>query len=65
MDPQSGLDHYVWWAGTSPGGNDILSERKVHLTMTAMAFNMSSELPVGKRIYVTVRAYNKAGKSAI
>ncbi|XP_055997828.1 uncharacterized protein LOC125647098 [Ostrea edulis] len=61
VDPQSGLDHYVWWAGTSPGGNDILSERKVHLTMTAMSFNMSSELPVGKRIYVTVRAYNKAG----
>nr|XP_034314147.1 uncharacterized protein LOC105348718 isoform X1 [Crassostrea gigas] len=61
VDPQSGLDHYVWWAGTTVGGDDILSPQKLHLTTTAAVFNLSPELPVGKRVYVTVRAYNKVG----
>ncbi|XP_061181031.1 uncharacterized protein LOC133189645 [Saccostrea echinata] len=61
VDPQSGLDHYVWWAGTTPGGNDILPEKDVHLATTGVVFNLSPELPIGKRVYVTVRAYNKAG----
>jgi hypothetical protein len=65
VDPQSGLDYYTWWAGTTSGGNDILSERRVHLTTTAVVVNGSLELPVGKRIFVTVRAYNKAGKFVV
>ncbi|XP_061176007.1 uncharacterized protein LOC133184958 [Saccostrea echinata] len=60
-DPQSGISHYVWWAGTTPGGNDILKEKEVHLVEEATAYNFSQELPLSKRIYVTVRAYNKAG----
>nr|XP_034332757.1 uncharacterized protein LOC105327902 isoform X2 [Crassostrea gigas] len=60
-DPQSGISHYVWWAGTTPGGKDILQEKSVHLVETATAYNFSQGLPESKRIYVTVRAYNKAG----
>ncbi|XP_056015772.1 uncharacterized protein LOC125675332 [Ostrea edulis] len=60
-DPQSGISHYVWWAGTTPGGKEILPEETVHLFEEASAYNFSQELPVSKRIYVTVRAYNKAG----
>ncbi|XP_052707847.1 uncharacterized protein LOC128183063 isoform X2 [Crassostrea angulata] len=60
-DPQSGISHYIWWAGTTPGGNDILQEKEVHLVETATAYNFSQQLPESKRIYVTVRAYNKAG----
>ncbi|XP_078334035.1 uncharacterized protein LOC111124258 [Crassostrea virginica] len=61
VDPQSGLDHYVWWAGTTVGGDEIFTPRKLHLTTTAAMFDLSPKLPVGKRVYVTVRAYNKAG----
>ncbi|XP_062576068.1 uncharacterized protein LOC134237945 [Saccostrea cucullata] len=60
-DPQSGISHYVWWVGTTPGGNDILPAKEVYLVEEATAYNFSQEIPLSKRIYVTVRAYNKAG----
>ncbi|XP_078322971.1 uncharacterized protein LOC111122905 [Crassostrea virginica] len=60
-DPQSGLAYYVWWAGTSPGGKEIMSERKIHVTETATALNLTPVMPVGQRIYITVRAVNRAG----
>ncbi|XP_061193435.1 uncharacterized protein LOC133201664 [Saccostrea echinata] len=63
-DPQSGLSHYVWWAGTTPGGKEILLEREVHLTQIATAYNITPHLRTGPRVYVTVRAYNKAGQFA-
>ncbi|XP_062587091.1 uncharacterized protein LOC134248703, partial [Saccostrea cucullata] len=59
-DPQSGISHYVWWAGTTPGGNDILPAKEVHLVEESTVYNFSQELPLSKRIFVTVRAYNKA-----
>nr|XP_034301655.1 uncharacterized protein LOC105322112 [Crassostrea gigas] len=61
VDPQSGLDRYVWWAGTTKGGSEVLAPREIHLTEVATAVNFTSELPLNKRIYITVRAYNKAG----
>jgi hypothetical protein len=60
-DPQSGLDRFVWRAGTTKGGNDIISETELHLTETVSLSNTTLGLPVNKRIYVTIRAYNKAG----
>jgi hypothetical protein len=63
VDPQSGLDRYVWWAGNTVGGSEVLPPQEVHLTEVASAVNLSAQLPVGQRIYVTVRAYNKAGES--
>lgn len=60
-DPQSGLEKYVWRAGTTKGGSDIVSEIELHLTETAAIYNTTLGLPLNQRIYVTVRAYNKAG----
>lgn len=65
VDPQSGLDRYVWWAGTTKGGSEVLAPWEIHLTEVATAVNFTSELPLNKRIYITVRAYNKAGGSKI
>ncbi|CAC5370733.1 unnamed protein product [Mytilus coruscus] len=63
-DPQSGLQKYVWRAGLNPGYDDIVSPIELHLTETAALLNSTSynlDLPVNKRIFLTVRAYNKAG----
>ncbi|XP_078664145.1 uncharacterized protein LOC144907216 [Branchiostoma floridae x Branchiostoma belcheri] len=58
-DPHSGLSHYEWRAGTTKGGEDILSVRKLHLTDVAIATNVS--LPEKTTVYVTVTAYNRVG----
>ncbi|CAC5386466.1 unnamed protein product [Mytilus coruscus] len=63
-DPQSGLQKYVWRAGTKPGYDDIVPPIELHLTVSAALLNSTSynlDLPLNKRIYVTVRAYNKLG----
>ncbi|XP_060084880.1 uncharacterized protein LOC132564227 [Ylistrum balloti] len=59
-DPQSGLDHYEWWAGTDRGTDDVLAKEILHLSEVATNPAISS-LPIGQSIYITVRAYNKAG----
>lgn len=41
VDPQSGLDRYVWWAGTTKGGSEVLAPREIHLTEVATAVNLS------------------------
>ncbi|WAR05722.1 hypothetical protein MAR_021091 [Mya arenaria] len=64
-DPQSGLSHYVWRLGTFKGGDDIVSATNVHNHEIAYIVDVQSHsgtlLPVGKLVYCTVRAYNKAG----
>jgi hypothetical protein len=63
-DPQSGLEKYVWRAGTVQGGDDIVPAIQLHLTQTAALISSSNfllSLPVNQKIYITVRAYNKAG----
>ncbi|XP_033124572.1 uncharacterized protein LOC117122905, partial [Anneissia japonica] len=62
-DPHSGLSHFEWWAGTAPGGSDIMGIRKHHLSETVFT-TLNTDLPLHTRIYVTVRAYNKAGQTA-
>ncbi|XP_066263995.1 uncharacterized protein [Branchiostoma lanceolatum] len=59
-DAHSQLSHYEWRAGTSPGGSDILSPSQLHLTETALV-TMTTPMPADTKIYVTVKAYNKAG----
>lgn len=39
-----------------------MAEQEVHVTEIATALNIKPEMPTGKRIYVTVRAFNRAGK---
>ena len=61
VDAQSGISHYTWRVGTIPGGDDILAARDVHTSDVAIEANLVNELPKNKRLYSTIRAYNKAG----
>ncbi|XP_071954211.1 uncharacterized protein [Antedon mediterranea] len=62
-DPHSGLSNFEWWAGTTPGGSDILDVRTHHLSESAFT-TLNFDLPLNTKIFVTVKAYNKVGLSA-
>ncbi|XP_021356985.1 uncharacterized protein LOC110452658 [Mizuhopecten yessoensis] len=59
-DPQSELDHYEWWAGTDTGSDNVMAKQILHLSEVATNPTVPS-LPIDQTIYITVRAYNKAG----
>ncbi|XP_046571088.1 LOW QUALITY PROTEIN: uncharacterized protein LOC124279320 [Haliotis rubra] len=62
QDTESGLDHYEWQVGTTPGDSDIfLSQHAALKEMAFLTLNESQMLPIGKKMYITVRAFNKAG----
>ncbi|XP_022100380.1 uncharacterized protein LOC110984469 isoform X2 [Acanthaster planci] len=59
-DPHSGLSHYEWRAGTTPGAADIFPSTRIELSEGALIFlPVSDQLPVDTDIYITVRAYNR------
>ncbi|VDI80173.1 Hypothetical predicted protein [Mytilus galloprovincialis] len=60
-DPQSGLDKLSWTAGTKPSSDDIVPLTELPITNPIVNVNLTASLPLLKRIYVTVRVYNKAG----
>ncbi|XP_022107048.1 uncharacterized protein LOC110988105 [Acanthaster planci] len=61
-DPHSGLSHYEWRAGTTPGAEDILPSSRIELSEDALIFlPVSDQLPTCADIYITVRAYNRLG----
>ncbi|XP_019617771.1 PREDICTED: uncharacterized protein LOC109465072 [Branchiostoma belcheri] len=60
-DPHSGLSHYEWRAGTTPGGDDVHFTSRLHLTEMAYISRVDPPLTIGQAVYVTIRAYNKAG----
>ncbi|XP_070557450.1 uncharacterized protein [Ptychodera flava] len=59
-DTHSELSHYEWFAGTTPGDDDVVQSNRLHLTETAMTSQLKQLLPLHIPIYVTVRAFNKA-----
>ncbi|XP_078700910.1 uncharacterized protein LOC144927390 [Branchiostoma floridae x Branchiostoma belcheri] len=61
-DAHSQLSHYEWRAGTSSGGSDILPRSTLHLSETAVV-TLTTPMPADTTIYVTVKAFNKAGLS--
>ncbi|XP_078661603.1 uncharacterized protein LOC144905733 [Branchiostoma floridae x Branchiostoma belcheri] len=61
-DAHSQLSHYEWRAGTSSGGSDILPPSPLHLSETAVV-TLTTPMPADTKIYVTVKAFNKAGLS--
>ena len=63
-DAHSDISHYEWSVGTEPKTSDILSTIRLHNTRRVV-LNIKHELPPGKVIYSTLRAYNKAGKYTI
>ena len=62
VDSQSGIDVYVIRVGTSHGSGDIMSSTVVTETDAIFMTYLSDLIPLNRRIYITVRAYNKAGK---
>ncbi|XP_046570853.1 uncharacterized protein LOC124279103 [Haliotis rubra] len=62
QDPESGLDHYEWRVGTTPGGGEILEPTNAGLEEAIFqTLPRDNQLPLGQTLYTTVRAYNKAG----
>ncbi|XP_035696851.1 uncharacterized protein LOC118430248 [Branchiostoma floridae] len=60
-DPHSGLSHYEWRAGTTPGGEDLYGTTRLHLTELVHISQLDPPLPLNHTVYITVRAYNQAG----
>ncbi|CAC5401969.1 unnamed protein product [Mytilus coruscus] len=58
-DAQSDIDHFVVRAGSSPGTSDIIIPTKLPFTDKFLLTDV--QLPLEKRIYITIRAYNKVG----
>ncbi|VDI13269.1 Hypothetical predicted protein, partial [Mytilus galloprovincialis] len=61
IDPQSGIDYLSWRAGTKSGSDDIVPSTDIPITNPIVHLNLTAYLPLQKRIFVTVRVYNKAG----
>ena len=59
-DPESRLLSMEWHAGTSPGQSDILAATRLHVTVE-MITNLTQPLPLGRKVYVTLKVFNKAG----
>lgn len=60
-DPESGISHYDWAIGTSPGATDVMSFTDVGSATAATATGLLLE--TGVTYYATVRATNGDGKS--
>lgn len=58
-DPHSSIDHYEWCAGTVQLDNLVPWTQSY--TEEVAVTSLSSPLPTDKRIYTTVKAYNRAG----
>ncbi|KAI0239584.1 hypothetical protein LSAT2_009684 [Lamellibrachia satsuma] len=59
-DPESGLRVMEWRAGTAPGHSDLLAPTRLHVT-ARVTVTLTHPLPVGTKVYVTLKVFNKAG----
>ena len=57
-DIHSGVSHYLWWAGTTSGGDDVYPATRLH---SGGHVSVTTDLPVGVTIYTTVRIQDFAG----
>ncbi|CAC5407073.1 unnamed protein product [Mytilus coruscus] len=62
-DPQSSIDRFPWRVGTKPGSDDIVKSTHLPRSDVLVEPDLLHKLPQGQRIYVTIKAYNKAGLS--
>eukprot|EP00058_Branchiostoma_floridae_P000533 XP_002586021.1 hypothetical protein BRAFLDRAFT_110187 [Branchiostoma floridae] len=53
-DPHSGLSHYEWRAGTTPGGDDLYGTTRLHLTELVHISQLDPPLPINRTVYITV-----------
>ena len=61
-DLESDVIKYTWCAGTQKGLCDVVMETSVG-DRTSVGQQITPPLPAGIKIFVTVRAFNKAGAS--
>lgn len=62
-DSQSELESFAWRAGTKPGYDDLIKTVRLPVTNILVEPNLQQNtLPLGERIYITITAYNTAGK---
>ncbi|XP_076468275.1 uncharacterized protein LOC143299060 [Babylonia areolata] len=61
QDAGSGLHSFAWRVGTTPGGSDVMNQRHVGLVFSAFSKDLSSPLPEGQTVYITVTAWDAAG----
>ena len=59
-DSESSLSHIEWRIGTATGAHDIMPARRVEICRH-MTVKVTNPLPLDKRIYSTVKVFNKAG----
>lgn len=60
-DAQSLIRNYVYYAGLSPNGSDLIPPTSVPAHQTSFLHPLPSPLPSGTQVYSTVVAYNRAG----
>ena len=58
-DDESGITEYAWSAGTTPGGTDVFALRNVGMALQATSSGHS--VSPGTKVFITVRATNRAG----
>ncbi|XP_076075248.1 uncharacterized protein LOC143046131 isoform X2 [Mytilus galloprovincialis] len=61
VDSQSGIDHFVIRAGTSKGSSDVYPPTSLTSFDMVLLTALPNQLPLNHRIYISIRAYNKAG----
>ncbi|CAC5375030.1 unnamed protein product [Mytilus coruscus] len=61
VDSQSEINHYVIRAGTSRGSGDLYPPTSLTSFDMVLLTDLPNQLPLNHRIYITIRAYNKAG----
>ena len=61
-DSQSGIDFFVIRVGTARGSGDVISPTRLTETDQTFITDLPSLLPLNHRIFITIRAYNKAGR---
>lgn len=64
-DAQSEIDYFVIRVGTARGSGDIYPPRIITAHDMVLLTDLPEPLHLNRRIYTTIRAYNKAGKKNV
>ena len=60
-DVHSGLSYMEWWAGTTPGGSDLIASRHLNPGHDYVCEHVTEALPLNTKIYISLKVVNNAG----
>ena len=60
-DVHSGLSYMEWWAGTAPGGSDLIPSRHLNPGHDYVCEHVTEALPLNTKIYISLKVVNNAG----